>query len=255
VFETTATTTATPFVYGRSGWLGSHRYPLQWSGDAQCTWSDLRGALRAGLSAALSGTAYWASDIGGFYTMGDPLPDDELYARWCWLGCLSPIARFHGTSPREPYVYAPPACAAAVAAAQLRYALLPYLAEQSRRTATGRPMMRPLLLDFPDDPLSWREQSSFLLGEDLLVAPVLHPGGRRHVHLPPGLWGDWWSGAAIEGPVDLDLDVPLDRVPLYQRAGAVVALGEGRRSADVLAGPMRRKAWNQPYTEVAASRG
>ncbi|HZS14070.1 MAG TPA: TIM-barrel domain-containing protein [Candidatus Dormibacteraeota bacterium] len=249
VFETTATRTDRPVVFGRSGWLGSHRYPLQWSGDAQCTWSDLRGALRAGLSAALSGTAYWASDIGGFYTMDQPLPDGELYARWAWLGCLSPIARFHGTSPREPYVYAPEVCAAAVAAARLRYALMPYLAEQSRRTLAGRPMLRPLVLDFPDDVLCWREDSSFLLGEDLLVAPVVKPGGRRRVHLPRGRWGDWWTGEVVEGPTDLDLSVPLDRVPLYQREGSLVSLGEGRRVEDVLRGPVRRKAFDEPYRD------
>jgi alpha-D-xyloside xylohydrolase len=247
VYDAVAGRGEAPFVYGRSGWLGSHRHPLQWSGDAQCTWSDMRGALRAGLSAALSGTAYWASDIGGFYTLDDPLPDGELYARWTWLGCLSPIARFHGTSPREPYVYAAEVCDAAVAAARLRYALMPYLAEHSRRAPGGRPLMRPLLLAFPDDPLCWRDGSSFLLGDDLLVAPVLQPGGARRVHLPAGRWGDWWTGEVVTGPIDIDVVVPLDRVPLYQREASAVPLGAGARVEEVLAGPLRRKLWNQPY--------
>ncbi len=203
--------------------------------------------LRAGLSAALSGTAYWASDIGGFYTLDDPLPDGELYARWTWLGCLSSIARFHGTSPREPYVYAPEVRDAALAAARLRYALMPYLAEQSRHVRAGRPVMRPLVLAFPDDPLCWRESSSYLLGHDLLVAPVLHPGGARRVHLPAGRWGDWWTGEVVEGPIDVDVVAPLDRVPLYQRQGSAVARGRGVRVEEVLAGPVQHKAWNRPY--------
>jgi alpha-D-xyloside xylohydrolase len=234
------------FVYGRSGWLGSHRHPLQWSGDAQCTWSDMRGALRAGLSAALSGTAYWASDIGGFYNVAHTGPDGELYARWAWLGCLSPVARFHGTSPREPYAFAPDVCAAATAAAQLRYALLPYLAAQSRRVRDGFPMMRPLVLAFPDDPGGWRESSQYMLGDALLVAPVVEPGGRRRVHIPPGRWGDWWTGEIVEGPCDVDVSVPLNAVPLDQREDTVVELGRGLRVEDVLAGATYAKRWDEP---------
>jgi alpha-D-xyloside xylohydrolase len=238
---------ATPFVFGRSGWLGSHRYPLQWSGDAQCNWSDLRGALRAGLSAALSGTAWWASDIGGFYRLDEPLPDPELYARWAWLGCLSPVARFHGTSPREPYHYGREACAATLVAAQLRYRLLPYLASCRRGLAEGLPMVRPLVLEFPDDPRGWDEGTSYLLGDALLHAPLLHAGGARSVHLPPGRWADWWTGEVHQGPCDLEVEVALDRTPLYQREGTIIELGEGRRADEVLAGPRRAKRWDEPY--------
>ncbi len=249
VFDAVAAQGMHPFVFGRSGWLGSHRHPLQWSGDAQCTWADMRGALRAGLSAALSGTAFWASDIGGFYSLDDPLPEPELYARWAWLGCLSPIARFHGTGPREPDVFPAPVRDAALAAARLRYALLPYLAELNRRAAAGEPLMRPLLLDFPADPAIHRDATEFMLGDALLVAPVLEPGGRRSIHLPPGRWGDWWTGAVVEGPADLDVSVPLDRVPLYQREGTTVELGSGDRAEAVLAGRRVAKAWDQPYRE------
>ncbi|MHB8718505.1 MAG: TIM-barrel domain-containing protein [Candidatus Dormibacteria bacterium] len=238
---------AVPFVFGRSGWLGSHRLPLQWSGDAQCNWSDLRGALRAGLSAALSGTAWWASDIGGFYRIETPLPDPELYARWAWLGCLSGAARFHGTSPREPYHYGEAACAATLVAAQLRYRLLPYIASLRAGLAEGMPVMRPLLLRYPDDSSTWWEATSYLLGDDLLHAPVLDPGGERRVHLPAGRWANFWSGEIHEGPADLDVSVPLDRTPLFQREGSVIELGEGRRVSEVMAGPRTAKAWDQPF--------
>ena len=251
VFDAVAAHGVHPFVYGRSGWLGSHRHPLQWSGDAQCTWADMRGALRAGLSAALSGTAFWASDIGGFYTLDEPLPDAELYARWTWLGCLSPIARFHGTSPREPYVFPPQVRDAALEAARLRYALLPYLAGLARRAPSAGPLMRPLVLDFPDDPLCHRDATEYMLGDALLVAPVLEPGGVRTVHLPPGAWGDWWTGKVLHGPADLDVAVPLDRVPLYQAGGTTIELGSGRRVEDVMLGPRRAKRWDQAYQPPA----
>lgn len=247
VMETARDAGAAPFVYGRSGWLGSHRYPLQWSGDPQCAWSDMRGALRAGLSAALSGTAFWTADIGGFYTLDQVLPDGELYARWVWMGCLLPISRFHGISPREPYEYEDDVCDAAVAAGQMRYRLLAYLVAQAQRVADGLPLLRPMVLAFPDDPICWHDTTQYMLGDDLLVAPNLEAGGRRHVHLPAGRWGDWWTGEAIDGPVDIDGDVPLDRVALYQREGSVIPMGEGLRVADVLGSPRRHKRWDESY--------
>jgi alpha-D-xyloside xylohydrolase len=206
----------------------------------------MRGALRAALSAALSGTAYWASDIGGFYGMA--AIDPELYARWAWMGCLSAISRFHGMTPREPYAFAQDACNAAVLAARLRYALLPYLvAAMPRGKTTDLPLMRPLLLEWPDDALMHDEATEYLLGPDLLVAPVLTPGGRRSVHLPEGQWADWWTGRSVSGPVRLDVEVPLDRVPLYQRGGSVVPLGRGTRVEEVLAGPLTAKRSDEPW--------
>src|SRR5581483_7709323 len=176
-----------PLVFGRSGWLGSHRYPLQWSGDARSTWEDMRGALRAALSAALSGTAYGASDIGGFYVPAGVRPDGELFARWSWLGCLSGIARFHGTFAHEPYEFDGDVCAAVVRAARLRYALLPYLvAAMPQGRSSDLPLMRPLLLAFPDDERAADDATAYMLGDDLLVAPILEPGGARRVQLPEG---------------------------------------------------------------------
>lgn len=246
---------ARPLVFGRSGWLGSHRYPLQWSGDARSTWEDMRGALRAALSAALSGTAYWASDAGGFYTVTGAV-DPELYARWAWMACLSAITRFHGMSPREPYAFPAEACDAAVLAARLRYALLPYLvAALPRGRSTDLPLMRPLLLEWPDDAHLHDEATEYLLGPDLLVAPVVTPGGRRSVHLPEGRWHDWWTGRSVHGPVRLDVEAPLGRVPLYQRGGSVIPLGRGMRVEEVLGGPVTPKRADQPWLPDQPGRG
>ena len=250
VYETSAAAgTDHALVFGRSGWLGSHRYPVQWSGDSQCNWSDLRGAIRAGLSLMLSGHAWWGHDIGGFYRLDQPLPDAELYTRWAWAGLLSPISRFHGTSPREPYEYGDAAMAATRRAARLRYRLLPYLVEQARAASDGLPLMRPLPLAFPDDELAQAAESSWMLGDDLLVAPVLEPGGRRRVHLPAGRWHDWWTGAAVQGPATLEVSAGLDTSPIWQRAGTEVALGRGARVAAVLDGPAEAKPASAAYLD------
>jgi len=239
---------ANPLVFGRSGWLGSHRYPLQWSGDARSTWEDLRGALRAALSAALTGTAYWASDIGGFYVLPGMTPDPELFARWTWMGCLSGISRFHGTFPHEPYELPADACAAVVQAARLRYALLPYLVRcMPQGRTTDLPLMRPLVLAYPDDERVADDATEYMLGDDLLVAPILEPGGARRVHLPEGAWGDWWTGEIVEGPVTLPVRLGIDRVPLYQRAGSAVPVGRGLRVERVLAGRITEKAADEAW--------
>ncbi|MHB8509394.1 MAG: TIM-barrel domain-containing protein [Candidatus Dormibacteria bacterium] len=240
-----------PIVFGRSGWLGSHRYPLQWSGDSKCTWADMRGALRAGLSAVLSGTGYWSVDIGGFYADDPGRPDDELYARWAWLGLLLPVARFHGVGPREPYEYGDEACAAVLTAARLRYSLLPYMVRHMPRgRASDISLLRPLLLGWSQDRRCADEDTEFLLGPDLLVAPVMEPGGQRTVYLLEGEWGDWWSGEVLFGPCEFQVDVPLHRVPLYQRGASRIELGSGRRVADVLTGPLRSKAAEVGYESL-----
>ncbi len=239
-----------PVVFARSGWLGSHRHPVHWSGDARSTWEDMRGALRSGLSAALSGLGFWGSDIGGFYQPGWGVPDDELYARWAWLGCLSAVARFHGTSPREPYAFAAEARDAAVAAARLRYALLPYLvAQQPRGRVDDLPLMRPLMLGWPEHPEVYDEATEYLLGDNLLAAPVLEPGGRRRVWLPPGEWGDWWTGEVRSGPTHVEVAVPLDRCPIWQRAGTAIplAVAPARRAGEAMRAPRRHKRHDEPY--------
>lgn len=225
-----------PLVFGRSGWLGSHRYPIQWSADAKSTWEELRGSLRGGLSHALSGFGYWSSDIGGFHTDTIPgVPQPELFARWAWLGCLLPIARFHGMGSREPWAAGSEAYAATLTAARLRYRLLPYLHDQLQRSDPQRmPLIRPLVFDWPDDPRLCDDATQYLLGDSLLVAPVLKPGGRRTVRVPDGEWADWWTGEPVTGPTDLHVTVPLDRAPIYQRAGTAIPLGEGRRAEDAL---------------------
>lgn len=225
--EITAEVTGATLIFARSGWAGSQRYPVHWAGDTAGTWEGMAGALRGGLHLGLSGFAFWSHDVGGFYGVPDFMsskPDPALYARWTQLGVLSSHLRYHGTTEREPFAY--PEVAPIVRKwLKLRYALLPWFLERSREAVKrGRPFLAPLVLDFPGDPNCWHLDDTYLLGEDLLVAPILDPSGSRSVYLPEGEWIDLWSGERWTGPRWLrDQQHTLETVPIFVRAGATLA--------------------------------
>lgn len=222
VYEAVERVRGRGIVWRRPGYIGSQRYPGTWAGDTQVTWEGMAGALRGGLSAAFSGEAFWSHDIGGF--VGQK-PSDELYMRWAQFGLLSPFARFHGTTPREPWEYGGPALEVVKYYARLRYALLPYLLAYGHESAeTGLPLMRPLVLEYPGEPRIDAVDDQYLLGPDLLAAPVFVPGARsRAVYLPRG---QWWlfdrPASGLSGPGYHVIDAPLERMPLLARAGAVI---------------------------------
>lgn len=221
-----------PVCFTRSGTAGSQRYPLHWSGDAQSTWAGLAGCLRGGLAAAWSGFAFWTCDIGGFFlrdvtagpehpTFGFSRPEAELYIRWLQFGHLLSHTRYHGTQGREPWLFGEEAVRAAQQFGRLRRRLRGYLLDAAGEAAqTGCPVMRPLAMEFPDDPGAREVDTGYLLGPDLLVYPVLEPGGRVEVYLPPGSWQDHFTGERSDGPGWHELRVGLDRLPLYVRSGA-----------------------------------
>ena len=213
-------------LFSRSGYAGSQRYPINWTGDAPCTWGGMAATLRAGLSLSISGISMWSHDIGGFWNprLFQP-PDPTLYIRWAQFGLLSSHSRFHGVRGREPWYYGDKAIEVVREFARLRYRLLPYiysLAEEA--SATGIPVVRPLILEYPDDPVAATVDYEYLLGPDLLVVPVMNPQGRALVYLPEGEWLDWWTGEVSTGPRHLRLDVPIERLPLYARAAADIAI-------------------------------
>jgi len=214
-------------VWARSGYAGSQRYPVHWTGDTPSTFDGMASALRAGLSLGLSGIPFWGHDIGGFWPSGDPgAPTTELYIRWAQFGLLSSHARFHGTSPREPWAYGEQAVAIVREFARLRYRLLPYLYALAHEACeTGMPVVRPLFLEYADDPNAYREELEYMLGPYLLVAPVFNPEGRCRYYLPPGLWYDFWSNERLEGPAHRQVTVPLDRIPLFVRGDSILPLG------------------------------
>jgi alpha-D-xyloside xylohydrolase len=213
-------------LFSRSGYAGSQRYPINWTGDAPCTWGGMAATLRAGLSLSMSGISMWSHDIGGFWNprLFQP-PDPTLYIRWAQFGLLSSHSRFHGVRGREPWYYGEKAIEVVREFAKLRQRLLPYiysLAEEA--SAAGIPVVRPFLLEYPDDPQAPTVDYEYFLGPDLLVVPVMNPEGRALVYLPEGEWRDWWTDAVTSGPRHIRLDVPIDRLPLYARAGVEIPM-------------------------------
>ena len=216
------------FLLCRSGAAGMQRFGAScWSGDVNNDFGTLEAQIPLGLNTGLSGVPYWGSDVGGFF---HPIDETgELYARWFQLGAFSPIFRAHGWVWREhvPWAHGAEVEAICRSYAELRYRLLPYtytLAWQAHMR--GLPLMRPLVLNYPDDPRVWSLGHEFLWGDDVLVAPVTREGATAWpVYLPAGAWYDFWTGERREGPRGITVDAPLDRLPLHVRAGAIIPLG------------------------------
>jgi alpha-D-xyloside xylohydrolase len=224
----------------RSAWAGSQRYGAAvWSGDIDSTFEDLRRQLPAGLNIGLSGIPWWTTDIGGF--KGGDITSPyfrELIVRWFQFGVFSPIFRLHGFRQPGTMVGAEQTGAANEAwsfgdAAYdiirrllfLRERIRPYVMEQMRVAhESGLPPMRPLFLNFPADPESWTVEDQFLLGDDVLVAPVTEEGARRReVYLPAGAaWQDAWTGAEMGGGVRVTAPAPLEIIPVFVRKGGRV---------------------------------
>jgi alpha-glucosidase len=211
-------------LISRSGYAGVQRYGLVWTGDNHSTWEHLRLSVSMCLNLGLSGVAFCGPDTGGFASDCD----GELLARWTQVGALTPFFRNHsalGTVNQEPWVFGEPYDSICRRWIELRYELLPYIYTAAWQAArSGLPMMRPLALAFPGDERTYDLDDQFLFGDALLAAPVGQPGQRtRGVHLPGGPWYDFCSGERLSGEVEAD--APLDRMPLYVRAGTVLPLG------------------------------
>ncbi|WEO98666.1 glycoside hydrolase family 31 protein [Streptomyces sp. FXJ1.172] len=212
-----------PFVFSRSGWAGMQRYGGTWSGDVATGWPGLRASLALVLGLGLCGVPYSGPDVGGF----DGSPSPELYLRWFQLGAYLPLFRTHASlraGRREPWEFGAEVLEHARVALLERRRLLPYLvtlAHLARRS--GAPYVRPLWWGAPEDRALRDCEDTFLLGDGLLVAPVLDPGvDRRAVQLPRGRWYDTVTERVYEGPGQVLVDAPLSRIPVLARAGAVV---------------------------------
>ncbi|KUO11214.1 TIM-barrel domain-containing protein [Streptomyces sp. DSM 15324] len=212
-----------PFLFSRSGWAGLQRYGGTWSGDVATGWPGLRASLALVMGLGLCGVPYSGPDVGGF----DGSPSPELYLRWFQLGAYLPLFRTHASlraGRREPWEFGPQVLEHARVALVERRRLLPYfitLAHLARRT--GAPYVRPVWWGAPEDRALRDCEDAFLLGDSLLVAPVLAPGvERRAVQLPRGLWYDTATGQRHRGPGQVLVDAPLARIPVFARAGAVI---------------------------------
>ncbi len=220
------------FILSRSGYAGIQRNAAAvWSGDVNPNWETFRRQIPAGLNYSLSGIPYWTTDIGGFV---DANPDDpayrELYVRWFEFGAFCPIFRAHGTrttNQNEIWAYGPEAQKILANYDRLRYRLMPYIYSQAWKvTNEGATIMRPLVMDFRTDVRAQNTGDEFLFGPSLLVSPVMEPGATvRHLYLPTAGWYDFWNGALIKGGQAIDAPAPLERMPLFVRAGAILPLG------------------------------
>lgn len=216
-----------PWLLSRSGWTGSARHAWNWTGDTASTWDVLRLTVPTVLGLGLSGIPFTGPDIGGF--SGEP--SAELFVRWFELAAFMPFFRTHSSKtspPREPWRFGPQALAICRKYLQLRQALMPYLytlAAESHHT--GWPLVRPLYWLQPSEASLWTVEDAFLLGDHLLVAPVLEQSAvSRPVPLPAGRWFDFWNGQVHDGPAKPQVTADLDHVPLYVRAGAVLPMAE-----------------------------
>ncbi|MFI8258748.1 glycoside hydrolase family 31 protein [Streptomyces filamentosus] len=212
-----------PFLFTRAGWAGMQRYGGTWSGDVATGWPGLRASLALVLGLGLCGVPYSGPDVGGF----DGSPSPELFLRWYQLGAWLPLFRTHAAldaGRREPWEFGPEVLEHARAALAERERLQPYFVTLSRLARmTGAPYVRPVWWGAPEDRALRECDDAFLLGDALLVAPVLHRGAdRRAVRLPRGRWYDTATGEAYEGPGQVLLDAPLARAAVLARAGAVL---------------------------------
>lgn len=184
-------------IWARSAWAGSQRYPVHWGGDAEVSDAGMAGTLRGGLSLGLSGFSFWSHDIGGF----SGTPGEELFKRWSFFGLLSSHSRVHGFPPREPWEFSAEFGSVFRAVTELRYRLMPYIyAQAANCTQQGLPMLRALFINYPDDPAAWIPEDQYLLGNDVLVAPLMETGtSKRNVYLPEGKWIDYQTHKIYEG--------------------------------------------------------
>jgi len=209
--------------------------PVHWGGDNTSTFESMAETLRGGLSLALSGFGFWSHDIGGF----EGTPDATVFKRWVAFGLLSSHSRFHGSkSYRVPWAFDTDEQTGAVDTsetsavaitrrfARLKNRLMPYLlAAGEQASALGTPVMRPMIVEFPDDPAVAYLDRQYMLGPDLLVAPVFDADGVVDFYLPAGGWTSLLTGERLTGGRWITQKHALDSLPLFVRDGAVLPFG------------------------------
>lgn len=214
----------------RSGFAGIQRYGvLTWSGDVARSFGGLSVQLPMLLNMGMSGIAYHGSDLGGYARMRTT---PELYIRWMQFGTFSPTARAHGAGenvhgyPTEPWMFGPEAERISREYIRLRYALLPYIYTLARENfVAGMPLARPLFFADPSDTRLLNDASSYLWGDAFLVSPVVEPGAReKTVYFPRGKWIDFWTDEVVTGGDSIRVSAPLDRMPLFVRAGSIIPM-------------------------------
>jgi len=235
-------------ILTRSAFLGQQKYGvINWSGDIGGTWDTYKRQIIAGLNFTITGFPYWTTDIGGFFRPGRSQYTDEKYqdllTRWYQWGAMSPIFRMHGyQTETEPWKYGQKVEDNMRKMLNLRYRLLPYIySEAWQVTKNGSTMMRPLVMDFNGDTVAVNRQYQYMFGKAFLVAPITGPNvSAWDVYLPKSAgWFDFWTGKRFNGGQTLKTDAPLDKIPLFIKAGSIIPMGKmiqyaGEKTADTL---------------------
>ncbi|WP_263367446.1 TIM-barrel domain-containing protein [Edaphobacter bradus] len=212
-------------LFARSVTQGANGLGLLWGGDNESSFSPENGlptVVTAGLGAGLSGMPLWTSDLGG-YLKTSSAPDATLFQRWTEYAAFSPAMEVLSQTNLGPWDYGDQALATYRKFAVLHMSLFPYRYAAAQEAAkTGMPIMRALVLNYQNDERARQAKDEYLFGPDLLVAPVVNEGTQRVVYLPAGEWVDYWTGAHLTGAKTVVAEVPIDAIPVYARAGAVI---------------------------------
>lgn len=211
-------------VFARSATVGSQRFPVHWGGDCWANYESMAESLRGGLSLSLSGFGFWSHDIGGF----EKTATADLYKRWVAFGLLSSHSRLHGSSSyRVPWLFDEEAVDVLRHFTKLKCSLMPYLFKVACEAAQrGIPMMRPMMLEFPDDPACDYLERQYMLGEALLVAPIFNEDGLVSYYLPEGRWTNFFTGEQVTGGCWRRERHDYFSLPLLVRANTVLAVGK-----------------------------
>jgi alpha-D-xyloside xylohydrolase len=210
-------------LFARSATAGGQQFPVHWGGDCESTFVSMAESLRGGLSLATSGFGFWSHDIGGF----EGTPDAAVFKRWLAFGLLSSHSRLHGSSSyRVPWAFDQESVDVTRRFTELKLSLMPYLSAVGREAHTdGLPAMRPMVVEFPDEPAAASVDTQYLLGSSLLVAPVFTAEGDVDVYVPEGEWTSLLDGSTVSGPRWHRQQHGFDSLPLLVRPGTVLPVG------------------------------
>ena len=223
-------------LFARSATAGGQQFPVHWGGDNSASYISMAETLRAGLSMSHSGFGYWSHDISGFESTAPA----DVYKRWCQFGVLSSHSRLHGSSSyRVPWLFDEESCEVLRRFVRLKCRLMPYLYGAAVEAHEhGAPMMRPMMLEFPDDPACDMLDRQYMLGQSLLIAPIFRKDGQVQYYLPEGTWTSLLSGSAAQGGRWQTETHDFMSLPLMVRPGTVLPMGrcDSRPDYDYLDG-------------------
>lgn len=217
-------------LFARSATAGGQQFPVHWGGDCHATYESMAESLRGGLSLGLSGFGFWSHDIGGFENVETP----DLYKRWTAFGLLSTHSRLHGNqSYRVPWLFDEEAVDVTRFFSQLKNTFMPYIYSSSIQSSTqGLPMMRGMVLEYPNDPACGYLDKQYMLGDSLLVAPIFNKDGIGSFYLPEGTWTHLLSNEVLEGGKWQSKEYNYFDLPLFAKPNSIIAIGTEKKTPD-----------------------